>query len=113
MNHPDLDMATVRQQLEEKRQRLIEESQETAHSREVVELDQTANGRLTRMDAMQSQAMAKATQQRREASIRFIDLALKRIEDESYGECIACGEFISTKRLALDYATLKCIDCAQ
>ncbi|MCK0743894.1 TraR/DksA family transcriptional regulator [Chromohalobacter nigrandesensis] len=113
MNHPDLDMATVRQQLEEKRQRLVEESQETAQSREVVELDQTANGRLTRMDAMQSQAMAKASQQRREASIRFIDLALKRIDDQNYGECIDCGEFITPKRLSLDYATLKCIDCAQ
>lgn len=113
MSHPDLDMATVRHQLEAKRQQLLDESRESAQSRDVVELDQTTNGRLTRMDAMQSQAMAKATEQRREANIRFIDLALKRIDDDTYGECIECGEWISAKRLTLDYATLKCIDCAQ
>lgn len=113
MNHPALDMAVVRHQLETKRQQLLDESRESAQSRDVVELDQTTNGRLTRMDAMQSQAMAKATQQRHEASMRFIDLALKRIDDDTYGECIACGELITPKRLTLDYATLKCIDCAQ
>ena len=46
-----------------------------------VELDQTKVGRLSRMDAMQSQAMAKETQRRRNADITRIDAAIKRIKD--------------------------------
>ena len=44
-----------------------------------VELDQTKVGRLSRMDAMQSQAMAKETQRRRKNDITRIDAAIKRI----------------------------------
>ena len=50
-----------------------------------VELDQTKVGRLSRMDAMQSQAMAKETQRRRKTDITRIDAAIKRIKDADYG----------------------------
>ncbi|WP_136253360.1 TraR/DksA family transcriptional regulator [Onishia niordana] len=113
MNHPQLNMDEVRQSLLEQRRKLLEEGEASADSRDTVTLDQTSTGRLTRMDALQTQAMAQAAQRRREATMRFIDLALTRIDDECFGECIECGEFISPKRLALNYATLKCIDCAE
>ena len=45
----------------------------------VVELDQTKVGRLSRMDAMQAQAMAKASAVRREQMLRRIDAALVRL----------------------------------
>ena len=59
-----------------------------------VELDQTKVGRLSRMDAMQSQAMAKETQRRRKTDITRIDAAIKRIKDADYGFCCVCGELI-------------------
>lgn len=113
MNHPELDMDDVRRCLLEQRQQLVEESDASADSRDTVTLDQTSTGRLTRMDALQTQAMAQAAQRRREVAIRFIDLVLTRIDDDCFGECIECGEYISPKRLGLNYATLKCIDCAE
>ena len=78
----------------------------------VVELDQSKVGRLSRMDAMQAQAMAQASGQRREAMLRNIEAALIRIDDGSYGLCRDCDEPINPKRLEFDPTALRCIDCA-
>ena len=77
----------------------------------VVELDQSKVGRLSRMDAMQAQAMAKASGQRREAMLRNIEVALKRIDDGDYGLCRSCDEPINPKRLEFDPTALRCIEC--
>ena len=77
----------------------------------VVELDQSKVGRLSRMDAMQAQAMAQASGQRREAMLRNIEAALKRIDDGDYGFCRDCDEPINPKRLEFDPTALRCIDC--
>ncbi len=78
----------------------------------VVELDQSRVGRLSRMDAMQIQAMAQASGQRREAMLREIATALKRIDDGSFGICQGCEEPINPKRLEVDPTVRLCIDCA-
>ena len=78
----------------------------------VVELDQAKVGRLSRMDALQAQAMAQASVQRREAMLRQIDAALKRIDDGEYGYCRDCGEPIDPRRLDVDPTALLCIACA-
>lgn len=77
-----------------------------------VELDQTRLGRLSRMDALQGQAMAKETERRRHQELERIDLALKRLADDEYGDCLECGEPIAPKRLAFDPSAALCIDCA-
>ena len=78
----------------------------------VVELDQTKVGRLSRMDAMQAQAMAQASSERREQMLRRIDAALNRLDDDEFGYCQECGEDINPKRLEFDPTVLLCIDCA-
>ena len=83
-----------------------------ADSRRPVELDQTRIGRLSRMDALQDQAMALETDRRRGLEIERIEAALKRIEADDYGYCLSCGEEIPAKRLELDPATPVCVDCA-
>jgi DnaK suppressor protein len=77
----------------------------------VVELDQSKVGRLSRMDAMQAQAMARASGQRRETMLRNIEAALRRIDDGIYGICRDCDEPINPKRLEVDPTALRCIDC--
>lgn len=77
-----------------------------------VELDQTRLGRLSRMDALQSQAMAKETERRRHQELERIDHALKRLAEGDFGDCLACGEPIAPKRLAFDPSATLCIDCA-
>jgi DnaK suppressor protein len=96
--------------LKKKLTRLIESSEE---GRQPVELDQTAVGRLSRMDALQGQAMALEQARRREIEIKRINLALKRIEGGYFGYCLSCDEEIEKKRLELDPTIPTCISCAE
>ncbi len=84
----------------------------TGDDRKPVELDQQAVGRLSRMDALQQQAMAMETERRRGFQLGRIEAALKRIEDDSFGFCALCDEEIGEKRLALDPTTPTCVRCA-
>ena len=78
----------------------------------VVELDQSKVGRLSRMDAMQAQAMAKAASNRRQAMLLKITAALKRIDEGDFGLCRECEEPINPKRLEFDPTAIYCIECA-
>lgn len=78
-----------------------------------VELDQTRQGRLSRMDALQGQAMSQALNQRRNIELQKISNALRRIESGDYGYCVKCGGEIAPKRLALDPAAPLCLRCAE
>jgi DnaK suppressor protein len=78
----------------------------------VVTLDQQAVGRLSRMDALQNQAMAQAQHARRAQELKQLAAALLRMEDGEYGYCEDCGEEIALRRLELNPAAAKCISCA-
>lgn len=82
-------------------------------SRKPVELDQSAQGRLSRMDAMQQQAMSFAAQGRRVAEARLIEQALARMDTDDYGYCGTCGDPIAPGRLNLDPTLATCIACAR
>ncbi|WP_170770540.1 TraR/DksA family transcriptional regulator [Ruegeria lacuscaerulensis] len=100
--------AKIRARLEE----LAEDSAAGQDAQAVVELDQQAVGRLSRMDALQNQAMAKAQQANRNLEMRRLQSALQRMEDWEYGFCEDCGEDIPAGRLNLDLAASKCVSCA-
>jgi len=104
------DAARVR--LTELRAELVALSEGTAQDRKPVELDQQSVGRLSRLDSIQVQAMAKAADSRRAVEIKRIDAALKRIDADEFGYCATCGEAIADKRLELDPAVPLCMGCA-
>jgi len=87
-------------------------SADTAEARRPVALDQAAVGRLSRMDAMQVQSMAMAAERQRHEEARRIEAAIRRIDEGEYGACVACGEDIAPKRLAVDPTIATCIRCA-
>ena len=93
-------------------ERLRAASEATRGDRRSVTLDQQSVGRLSRMDAMQGQAMAAAGEARRSGRGRAIVAALARLEGEDFGWCDGCGEFIGLKRLDLDPVAQKCVSCA-
>ncbi len=78
-----------------------------------VELDQTAVGRLSSMDAMQQQAMALASQERQGQRLARIKAALERIDDGEFGECLDCLKEIPTARLDIDPSIEYCVNCAK
>ncbi len=84
----------------------------SAGDREAVALDQQSVGRLSRMDAMQQQAMAQAQERARAAELARIEQALRRIDEGDYGWCVTCGELIAPKRLEVDASVAVCIACA-
>ncbi len=98
--------------LEAERDELLSASDETSIDRKPVELDQQSVGRLSRMDAMQVQAMAKAQENRRTARLQMIEAALKRIDEGEFGFCVECDNEIPDARLAVDPAAPRCIKCA-
>lgn len=105
-------MDEARSRLEALRERLIEGSRLAAEARQVVELDQQSVGRLSRMDAMQAQAMAEAQERRRKTDLARIDLALRRIDAGEYGFCVECDSPIPAGRLAIDPMAERCVACA-
>jgi len=106
------DDAAVRAHLLARRAELQALMASSAESRAVVQLDQAQVGRLSRIDAMQGQQMALATDRRRAIEVSRLDAALARLEAGGYGVCLRCGEEIPEKRLAFDPAATLCVDCA-
>jgi len=94
------------------KQALLKAQETGDQAEQTVELDQTRVGRLSRMDAMQAQAMSKETGRRRRQKLLQIDAALKRIEENDYGDCQECGQDIAPARLEADPTVLLCISCA-
>jgi len=103
---------TYKAQLVQRQEQIWKVSSDSVDGRQTVELDQTNSGRLTRSNALQSQAMAQETDRRRQAELKRIDSALARLDDGEFGFCVVCGEEIGLERLNMDPAVPTCIDCA-
>ena len=99
--------------LEGKRIELSNLSEMSKQARAVVKLDQQSVGRLSRMDALQHQAMAQEAQRRREIELQRIADAFRRLEEGDFGYCIECDAEIPLERLEIDPAATHCIKCAQ
>ena len=107
MNEEDL-----RRRLLELKKQLQADEAATEEDRRPVELDQASVGRLSRMDAMQRQAMAQETGRRRQRQLAAVEGALARMAGGEYGFCFVCGEEIEPRRLAIDPTNTRCIRCA-
>lgn len=78
-----------------------------------VELDQTRVGRLSRMDAMQQQAMESGMKERLFIRARRLEAALIRLDESSFGRCCNCNESIAPDRLRADIAAPFCAGCQE
>ncbi|TVQ36245.1 MAG: TraR/DksA family transcriptional regulator [Wenzhouxiangella sp.] len=112
MNSTEPDMTDFRALIESRIAELEGMAESSREATATVELDQTRQGRLSRMDALQGQAMAQAAERRRVHTLSRLRSALTRIDSGYFGECQECGEHIAEARLVADPATLLCLDCA-
>ncbi|MCI2393428.1 TraR/DksA family transcriptional regulator [Aliiroseovarius sp. N1F302] len=106
------EIETYRRNLRNALEELARGDARGAEGQKTVMLDQQAVGRLSRMDALQNQAMAKATGARRAAQRTRIDAALARMDEGEFGYCEDCGDPIPRGRLDLDPCVTKCVSCA-
>lgn len=107
-----IDPEDARRALLARRREIVDLSAMARDARSVVSLDQQSVGRLSRMDALQGQAMAQASERQRVAELARIDAAVQRIDAGTYGDCLSCGEEIAPGRLEADPAASLCIACA-
>jgi len=106
-----IDKSYLRKVLEQQKEKAHEDLISYKEAARPVELDQTRQGRLSRMDAMQQQAMTQASIQRIELELKRIDATLIRLNSEDYGYCIRCGEEIEWARLKINPSVVVCKDC--
>lgn len=110
---PEIDSRIFKKLLRDKQAQFQGFADTGAEAAATVELDQTRVGRLSRMDAMQSQAMSQAAQRRREFELQRITAALRRIDAGDYGRCLHCDGPVAPARLEVDPAATLCIQCAE
>ena len=108
----DLDLQHFKIRLLQRQSDIELQSKASLESRGPVDLDQSRVGRLSRIDALQVQAMQKALESKRILELDRIQWALKRLQDEIYGECTQCGEEIPLPRLDFDPSLPTCVECA-
>ena len=61
---------------------------------------------------MQGQAMAQASERRRQQRVALIKAALVRLDEREYGFCLECGDEILQGRLKADPTATRCVSCA-
>lgn len=108
-----LDLKMIERQLLALRDELDALESTSRDAAKTVVLDQTRVGRLSRMDALQAQAISQESMRRREELRQRIEPALQRLATGEFGHCIDCDEEIPAPRLAYDPTCVLCIACAQ
>ena len=100
-------------EVELKRQlaRLEKSMKVTDEAMKTVELDQTAVGRLSRMDSLQNQSLSKGLREREVVRLSQIREAIARIEEGTYGRCSACEGPIPFERLFVFPEAPECAEC--
>ena len=93
--------------LKEELESLLSSIQKSARP---VELTQPI-GRVTRIDALAGQSMAKASRRNIEVRLRQVNTALAAAREGEYGRCRQCGESIGYPRLKARPETAFCLQC--
>lgn len=83
----------------------------SAEAARPVKLDQATVGRVSRIDAIQQQKMLEANRSAQRVRLHQVQAALRRLDDDEYGDCLSCGEAISAARLGARPETPFCVVC--
>jgi DnaK suppressor protein len=104
-------LAELRAELDRQLERLRRSMKLTDEAMRTVELDQTAVGRLSRIDSLQNQSLSKGLHEREVARLGQILGALERVEKGTYGACTTCGGPIPFERLFVFPEAPECAGC--
>lgn len=110
-----MDSATIerfKKQLEELAAELNVAVQGKADATAPVTLD-TSIGRLSRIDAIQSQQMALGLKARQQQQLLRVQNALKSVANGTYGQCRRCKGPIAIERLEAQPDAGFCVQCAE
>ena len=112
MNHLTADqMGALTAALDGAVRKLERSMRTTEEALRPVTLDQTAVGRLSRIDSLQNQGLTRNLQEREQAKLGQVITAYQRIEAGTYGLCTECGGEIPFDRLDVFPETPTCAGC--
>ena len=105
----------IHQDLLKLREQLLHLIEDETGATATVELDQSTQGRLSRMDAIQVQKMAEAQRRRAKQRLERVEgvLSSRDDPDQEFGHCRVCDEPISYPRLKASPDAIFCVECAQ
>ena len=115
MNEVIMDAATIetfKKQLEAMAAELSAAVEGKTDATAPVMLD-TSIGRLSRMDAIQSQQMALGLKARQQQALVRVRNALKAVAHGTYGQCRRCKNPIARERLEAQPDAVVCVKCAE
>ena len=106
------DVERLKKQLLERKERIVKNLQEAAREIEALsetEINDDGDYATVSTDNMIDSAISD--QQQKE--LQEIEYALEKIDEENYGECEMCGEFIGVERLRVKPHAKFCITCRE
>ena len=111
--HTALTSDQIAQLREELRRNLsrLERSMKVNGNGRATEIDQSAVGRLSRIEALQNAGLTQNLQDRERQQLEEVVAALHRLEEGSYGLCTACHAPIRFERLLVFPETRTCGSC--
>lgn len=102
----------LRAELDRQLRKLERSMRTTNRAMKPVQLDQSAVGRLSRIDSLQTQGLTAGLQAREQARLGQITEALKRMEAGTYGRCVVCDAPVPFERLLIFPEAPDCVACA-
>lgn len=112
MSHlTEAQITEFRDELERQLAKLEKSMTVSDEALKTVELDQGAVGRLSRMDSLQNQSLAKGLRERENVRLALIQSALRRLEAGTYGVCTECGSQVVAERLFVFPESGTCAPC--
>jgi DnaK suppressor protein len=111
--HPSLSEQQLRQIRDELERTLgkLERSLRTNGGGHSHEIDQSAVGRLSRIEALQNKGLTQNLKERERTQFEEVLQALGRLDDGTYGLCARCRSAIGADRLLVFPETRTCSDC--
>lgn len=109
MKKKDLD--TLKKMLEEERTKIVRHLEQLSDSAEEDLQDPNMGDPVDIASQEISQSSIQKIGKRETYLLKKIDLALKKMEEGTYGECESCGEDIAVARLMARPVAQLCIDC--
>lgn len=106
------DRERFRKQLEVLEAELRADLEGKAAATAPVQVDSSI-GRLSRMDAIQSQQMALGLKARQQQQLLRVQNALKSLANGTYGKCRRCNGPIAIERLEAQPEVGFCVQCAE
>lgn len=112
MELTEKELLQIREAVEAQVEELEKSLQEIEQSTKPVTLDQSAVGRVSRIDAIQQQQLQLAAQARMKNRMQALKATIKRLqENEDFGFCQKCEERIPMKRLLARPESPICMNC--